>query len=239
MSFFVKNKMYPHFIWRRFVLMITFDDIKNNEEIKTCIIRGDELLKMCGYTEHSFVHAGVVSGRAAAVLKDLGYSEKYIELARISGYVHDIGNMVNRNDHAQSGAILAYNILIRMGMEVPDAVTVASAVGNHDEGTGNAVDPVSAAVILADKSDVRNTRVRRKNRTSYDIHDRVNSAVKHSDIVIDNKNMKILLNMEIDTDISSVMDYFEIFLNRMLMCRKSAEFFGMKLVINANNMRLL
>lgn len=220
-------------------MKITFEDIKNNEEVKTCIMRGDDLLKMCGYTEHSFVHASFVSQRAGNILKDLGYSEKYIELARIAGYLHDIGNMVNRNDHAQSGAILAYNILIRMGMDIPDAVTVSSAVGNHDEGTGNAVDPVSSALILADKSDVRNTRVRRKNAVSYDIHDRVNYAVKKSDVIINNDEGQICLNMEIDTEISSVMDYFEIFLNRMLMCRKSAEFFGMKLTIRANNMRLL
>lgn len=220
-------------------MKVTFEDIKNNEEIRMCIIRGDELLNMCGYTEHSFVHAGFVSNRAASILQDLGYNEKHIELARIAGYIHDIGNMVNRNDHAQSGAILAYNILIRMGMDIADAVTVASAVGNHDEGTGNAVDPVSAALILADKSDVRNSRVRRKNTVSYDIHDRVNFAVKKSDVIINNDEGAICLNMEIDTGISSVMDYFEIFLNRMLMCRKSAEFFGMKLIITANNMRLL
>lgn len=220
-------------------MKVTFNDVKNNEEVKVCIARGDDLLKMCGYTEHSFVHAGLVSARAAAILADLGYSEKYTELARIAGYLHDIGNMINRNDHAQSGALLAYNILIRMGMDIPDAVTIASAVGNHDEGTGNAVDPVSAALILADKSDVRNTRVRRHNSVSYDIHDRVNFAVKKSDVIINNDEGKICLNMEIDTEISSVMDYFEIFLNRMLMCRKSAEFFGMQLTIMANNMRLL
>ena len=219
--------------------MITLEDVKKNVEISTCILRGDGLLKMCGYTEHSFVHAGLVSKRAAAILESLGYSDKHIELAKIAGYVHDIGNMINRDDHAQSGAVLSYNILIRMGMEVGDAATIASAVGNHDEGTGNAVDPISAALILADKSDVRNTRVRQKNESMYDIHDRVNSAVKRSDIEIDNEKGIICLKMEIDTEISSVMDYFEIFLNRMLMCRKSADFFGMKLKIEANNMRLL
>lgn len=219
--------------------MITLEDVKKNEEINTCILRGDGLLKMWGYTEHSFVHAGLVSKRAAAILESLGYSDKHIELAKIAGYVHDIGNMINRDDHAQSGAVLSYNILIRMGMEVGDAATIAAAVGNHDEGTGNAVDPISAALILADKSDVRNTRVRQKNESMYDIHDRVNSAVKRSEIEIDNEKGIICLKMEIDTEISSVMDYFEIFLNRMLMCRKSADFFGMKLKIEANNMRLL
>ena len=219
--------------------MITLEDVKKNEEINTCILRGDGLLKMCGYTEHSFVHAGLVSKRAAAILESLGYSDKHIELAKIAGYVHDIGNMINRDDHAQSGAVLSYNILIRMGMEVGDAATIAAAVGNHDEGTGNAVDPISAALILADKSDVRNTRVRQKNESMYDIHDRVNSAVKRSEIEIDNEKGIICLKMEIDTELSSVMDYFEIFLNRMLMCRKSADFFGMKLKIEANNMRLL
>ena len=218
---------------------ITFDDVKNNKEIKACIVRGDELLESCGYTEHNFIHASFVAKRAAEILNTLGYSKKHIELAKIAGYIHDIGNMINRNDHAQSGAILAYQILFRMGMDIEDITTITAAIGNHDEGTGNAIDPVSAALILADKSDVRNTRVRKGDILSYDIHDRVNMAVKKSDIVIDKDKGEICINMEIDTEISSVMDYFEIFLNRMIMCRKSAEFFGMKLVIMANNMKLL
>ncbi len=218
---------------------VTFFDVKNNEEIKACIAKGDKLLASCGYTEHSFVHASFVSKRAARILELLGYSEKCVELAKIAGYIHDIGNMINRNDHAQSGALLSYGILLRMGMDIEDIVTVTAAVGNHDEGTGNAIDPVSAALILADKSDVRNTRVRKTDVVTYDIHDRVNMAVKKSDIIIDKEKCEICLNMEIDTTISSVMDYFEIFLNRMLMCRKSAEYFGMKLVITANNMKLL
>lgn len=220
--------------------MVTFDDVRNNREIQACIMRSDELLKMADYTEHSFVHAGIVSREAAKVLEDIGgYSAREIELARIAGYVHDIGNMVNRNDHAQSGAILAYDILMRMGMDVEEAALVASAVGNHDEGTGSAVSPVSAALILADKADVRYTRVRKDTASKFDIHDRVNSAVRNSTLRIDKEKNQIELKMEIDTEISSVMDYFEIFLQRMLMCRKSAEFFGMRLRIVANDMRLL
>ena len=182
--------------------MITFEDVKNNKEIKTCIIHGDALLKVANYTEHSFVHAGLVSRTAAKILEDIGgYSAREIELARIAGYVHDIGNMINRNDHAQSGAILAYNILIRMGMDVEEAAVIAAAVGNHDEGTGNAVSPVSAALILADKSDVRYTRVRKDAQNAFDIHDRVNSAVRNTELLIVKDKNQIELRMQIDTEI--------------------------------------
>ncbi len=220
-------------------MKVTFEDVKNNEEIRTCIICGDELLDVCGFTEHSFVHASLVAERSAMVLETLGYSEREVELAKIAGFIHDIGNMINRYDHSQSGGILAYNILERMGMDIRERAIIASAIGNHDEGTGNAVSPVSAALILADKSDVRNTRVRKPEDVEHDIHDRVNYAVKRSDLVIDTDKGEICLKMEIDTKISSVMDYFEIFLNRMIMCKKSAEFFGMKLKITANDMSLL
>lgn len=220
--------------------MVTFADVKNNKEVQACISRGDTLLKLANYTEHSFVHAGIVSAVAAKVLEDIGgFSAREIELARIAGYMHDIGNMVNRNDHAQSGALLAYEILLRMGMDVDEVALVASAIGNHDEGTGSAVSAISAALILADKSDVRYTRVRKDTVANYDIHDRVNSAVRSSALYIDKEKQQIELKMEIDTEVSPVMDYFEIFLQRMLMCRKAAEFFKMRLRITANDMRLL
>lgn len=219
--------------------MVTFNDVKNNEEVRTCIEYGNYLLGELGYTEHSFVHAGRVSHTAAYIMTELGYGEREIELARIAGYIHDIGNMINRYNHAQSGGALAYGILRRMGMDCKEAALVSGAVGNHDEGTGNAISPVSAALILADKADVRRSRVRRQNVAEYDIHDRVNYAVERSDILVDRDNSRIILDMDIDTEISSVMDYFEIFLGRMLMCRKAASFFGMRFRIVANGTKIL
>ena len=220
--------------------MVTFEDVKNNKEINTCIKRGNDMLGVIGYTDHSFVHAMKVSATAARILEEIGgYTEREIELARIAGYIHDIGNMVNRDDHAQTGALLAYNILMRMGMDVEEVTMIAGAVGNHDEGTGNAVSPVSAALILADKSDVRRSRVRRTENLNFDIHDRVNFAVQSSEVVVKNDENRIYLEMMIDTDISSVVDYFEIFLTRMIMCKKSAEFLGRKLRIMVNGSKLL
>jgi metal-dependent HD superfamily phosphatase/phosphodiesterase len=219
--------------------MVTFDDVKSNAEIRNCIEYGNDLLGELGFTEHSFVHAGRVSETAAYIMTEIGYSDREIELARIAGYIHDIGNMINRYDHAQSGGVLAYDILRRMGMNFTEAALIAGAVGNHDEGTGNAISAVSASLILADKADVRRSRVRRQNVTEYDIHDRVNYAVERSDILVDKDNSRIILDMDIDTEISSVMDYFEIFLGRMLMCRKAAAFFGMKFRIVANGTKIL
>ena len=219
--------------------MLGFDDIRSNNEINALIKSADMTMMALGFTEHSYVHAGIVSRGAANVLKRLGgYSEREIELARIAGYMHDIGNMVNRHNHAMNGAILAYDLLRRLGMDYDEAISISSAIGNHDESTGNAVSPISAALILADKADVRKSRVRCK-KEEYDIHDRVNSAVMNSELLIDNDAGIITINMEIDTNVSSVMDYFEIFLNRMIMCRKAADFLGMKLRIVANEMALL
>ena len=219
--------------------MLGFDDIRNNEEIKALIKSADMSMAALGFTEHSYVHAGIVSRRAAQVLTMLGgYSEREIELARIAGYMHDIGNMVNRHNHAMNGAVIAYDLLRRLGMDCNEAISISSAIGNHDESTGNAVSPISAALILADKSDVRKSRVRCKSGV-YDIHDRVNSAVENSGIKIDKEAGVITISMEIDNEVSSVMDYFEIFLNRMIMCRKAADYFGMKLKIKANGMALL
>lgn len=220
--------------------MVTFEDVKNNEEIKECIRMGDETLKVIGYTEHSFVHAGIVSQKAARVLEEIGgYSPQEIELARIAGYIHDIGNMVNRECHAQTGAILAYQILSRMGMEPHAVAQVSTAIGNHDEGAGFPVTPIAAALILADKSDVRQSRVRKDSSRSYDIHDNVNSAVEKCDLSVDTEKNRIILDITIDTEVSSVMDYFEIFLARMMMCKKSAEFFGMTLRILCNGSKIL
>lgn len=219
--------------------MLTFEDIRTNDEINALIKGADNTMKMLGFTEHSYVHAGIVSKNAARVLQALGgYSERTVELARIAGYMHDIGNMVNRHNHALSGAVLAYDLLRRLGMSCNEAISISSAIGNHDESTGNAVGPISAALILADKADVRKSRVRCQAQ-DFDIHDRVNSAVMSSELYIDNSAKIITIGMQIDTNVSSVMDYFEIFLNRMIMCRKAADFFGMKLKITANDMVLL
>ncbi len=219
--------------------MITYEEIKNNETIKTYITRADESLKAMGYTEHSFAHVMKVSENAAYILKTLGYSEREVELARIAGYLHDIGNLVNRTDHSQSGALMAFRILDGLGMESHELADVVTAIGNHDEGTGVAVNPVSAALILADKTDVRRSRVRNSDTTKFDIHDRVNYSVVSSDLEINVDKTEIRLSLQIDTAISSVMDYFEIFLGRMVMCRNAAEKLGLKFKLIINGQQLL
>ena len=186
--------------------MISYDDIKKNEEINTYIKEADKSLIALGYTEHSFAHVTKVANDAAAILKHLNYNEHDIELAKIAGYMHDIGNLINRIDHSQSGAIMAFRILDHLGMEPSDIALITSAIGNHDEGTGVAVNHIAAALIIADKSDVRRSRVRNEDTTSFDIHDRVNYSVYESNLeLIDNE---IILNLKIDTTISPVMEYF-------------------------------
>lgn len=214
--------------------MITFEDIRDNEAIRAYITRADESLLAQGYTEHSFAHVTHVAKTAAYLLSTLGYAEHEVELARIAGYLHDIGNLVNREEHSQSGAIMAFSILDDMGMPPEDLATVVTAIGNHDEGTGVPVNAVSAALILADKSDVRRSRVRNSDVTTFDIHDRVNYSVRKSELRINEEHTVVKLDLTIDTDYGSVMDYFEIFLDRMILCRKAAERLGMrfKLIIN-------
>ena len=214
--------------------MITFEDIQNNEEIKTYITCADESLRALGFTEHSFAHVTRVSETAAYILQTLGYSEHEVELARIAGYLHDIGNLVNRIEHSQSGAVMAFRILENMNMSPRDVATIVTAIGNHDEGTGVPVNAVAAALILADKSDVRRTRVRNADISTFDIHDRVNYSVEKSILKINEEKTLIKLNLQIDPKISSVMNYFEIFMERMIMCRKAAETLGLqfKLIIN-------
>ena len=222
---------------------ITFEDIKSNEEISIYIKKGNDLLGIMGYTEHGFAHAGKVAEKAAEILHNLDYPERTVELAKIAGYLHDIGNCVNRNAHAQSGAVMAFRILDRMGFDAEELADIVGAVGNHDEETGMAVSPVSAALILADKSDVRRSRVRKKNRNAAklmaDIHDRVNYAVYKSTLRLNDEKTSALLELEIDTEISAVMEYFEIFLTRMTMCRNAAAFLGLSFELNINNVRLL
>lgn len=214
--------------------MITFEDIQNNEEIKTYITCADESLKTLGFTEHSFAHVTRVSETAAYILQTLGYSEHEVELARIAGYLHDIGNLVNRIEHSQSGAVMAFRILDKLGMEANEIATICSAIGNHDESTAFPVNAVAAALILADKTDVRRTRVRNRDKASFDIHDRVNYAVEKAATTLDAQEKAVVLTLTLDTEMSAMMDYFEIFLDRMLLCRKAAEKLGLsfRLVVN-------
>ncbi len=213
---------------------MTYEEIKANSAINTYITRADESLVALGFTEHSFAHVTRVAETAGYILSELGYSEHDVELAKIAGYMHDLGNLVNRIDHSQSGAVMAFRILDNMNMPPEDIATVVTAIGNHDEGTGVPVNAVSAALILADKSDVRRSRVRNSDISSFDIHDRVNYSVKKSKLKINEERTIVKLKLEIDTRYGSIMDYFEIFLGRMVMCRKAAEKLGLqfKLIIN-------
>ena len=217
--------------------MPSFAEIKNDSAIKAYITAADSSLAALGYTEHSFAHVTKVAESAADILSALGYDDHTVELARIAGYLHDIGNLVNRNEHSQSGAVMAFRILDRLGFEPEDIATIVTAIGNHDEGTGVAVNAVAAALIVADKTDVRRTRVRNRDFSTFDIHDRVNYSVFDTVLDIDTEAKEVRLSIKIDTDISSIMDYFEIFLGRMIMCRKSAETLGLafKLRINEQN----
>lgn len=219
--------------------MVTFEDIKTSKEISSYINKGNELLGEMGFTEHGFAHAEKTARKAAEILTLLGYDERTIDLARISGYMHDIGNCINRFDHAQSGAVMAFRILDHMGMPPDEVSDVIGAIGNHDEGTGFAFSPISAALILADKSDVRRSRVRSRDGSMSDIHDRVNFAVHQSELIVSAESKEIILNLDIDTKISAVMEYFEIFLSRMKMCRKAAEYLDLTFELNINNIRLL
>ncbi|HOQ00441.1 MAG TPA: HD domain-containing protein [Acetivibrio clariflavus] len=218
---------------------ITLEDLKKNEEISTLFETADKQLAAMGYTEHSFRHVTLVANAAGNILKTLGYDEREVELAKMAGYLHDIGNAVNRVDHAHYGAILAYQILTRMGMEIKEAAEIMLAIGHHDEGSGGAVSPISAAVILADKSDVHRTRVRNNDISTFDIHDRVNYAVESSKIYVDKEKKIAVLELHIDTNICPVMDYFEIFLVRMTMNRRAAEFLGLKFQLIINGTHLL
>ena len=214
--------------------MLTYEDITKSEAIKTYIIRADESLAALGYTEHSFAHVMHVAQTAGYILQTMGYDERTVELAKIAGYLHDIGNLVNRKDHSQSGAVMAWSILNDIGCDPAEVATIVTAIGNHDEGTGVPVNAVAAAMILADKADVRCSRVRNKDLSTFDIHDRVNYSVKKSSLTINEDKTIVKLNLTVDTQFGSVMEYFEIFLQRMILCRKAAEKLGLqfKLIIN-------
>lgn len=218
--------------------MELYERLKNDESIRTYITRADESLKVLGYTEHSFAHVTRVAQTAEYILSTMGHSEHQCQLALAAGFLHDIGNLVNRSEHSQSGAVMAFRILDNYGVPAEDIATIVCAIGNHDEGTGVPVNAVAAALILADKSDVRRTRVRNISPASFDIHDRVNYSVKKSELKINDERTVVQLDLSIDTTESSIMDYFEIFLGRMIMCRKAAETLGLafKLVINGQQL---
>ena len=219
--------------------MITLEQIKQNPAIKTYITRADESLAALGFTEHSFAHVTRVAETAKYILETLGYPARTVELAQIAGYLHDIGNLVNRADHSQSGAVMAFRILDKMGMDAEEISTIVTAIGNHDEGTGVPVNAVAAALILADKSDVRRSRVRNTDFATFDIHDRVNYSVKESELKINQAHTLVKLKLDVDTRYGSVMDYFEIFLKRMTMCRRAAERLGMEFKLMINGQALI
>lgn len=218
--------------------IITYQQIKHNPEITALMERGNDMLGVLGYTEHSKKHACKVASGAGDILSALGHNKRVCELARIAGYMHDIGNCVNRADHAHSGALLAFQILRGLEMLPDEVACVVSAIGQHDEKTGTAVDPISAAVILADKSDVRRNRVRNRVKARFDKHDRVNYAAIAADLNVRMEKKVIQLEIELDEDICSILDYFEIFLQRMLMCKRAAEVLGLKFRMNANGHKM-
>lgn len=219
--------------------MVTFDDIKNNQAIVEYIKKADESLDALGYTEHSFAHVGKVVSNVEYILASLNYSAREVELGKIAAYMHDIGNLVNREDHSQSGAIMAFRLLDNMGLQPSEIATVITAIGNHDEGMGTPVNAIAAALILADKADVRRTRVRNSDVSTFDIHDRVNYSVVESKLEIFEERRVVELDIEIDTRYSSVMEYFEIFLERMVLCRKAAKTLELSFELTINGQRIL
>ncbi|SHG98340.1 metal dependent phosphohydrolase [Thermosyntropha lipolytica DSM 11003] len=219
--------------------MVTLKDVKENLLVKTFIQKGNEHLGQMGYTDHGFIHVSLVANRSREIMIKLGYDERTAELAGIAGYMHDLGNVVNRNGHSQSGALIAMEILRRMGMDPAEVAVIGAAIGNHDEGNGHPVNEVAAALILADKSHVHRNRVRNTDVSTFDIHDRVNYAVKESNLIVREKEKVITMQLTIDTSICPVMEYFEIFLSRMLMCRRAADFLGCQFELIINGAKLL
>lgn len=216
---------------------ITFDLIKDNQTVQTYIRKADESLIARGFTEHSFAHVTRVAKVAQELLLKLGYDERDAELAAVAGYLHDIGNVINRIDHAQSGAVMAFRILDNMGVDTEEIATIITAIGNHDESTAYPVNHVAAALIIADKTDVRRSRVRNTDASTFDIHDRVNYAVEDSKIKINGKQIEV--QIKLDKTMCSVMDYFEIFLERMILCRKAAEKLGAEFCLTINKERVI
>ncbi len=220
-------------------MSMTYEQIKDNETIQTYIAQADKSLAALGFTEHSFAHVTRVAEMAGYILSIMGHDPRTVEVAKIAGYLHDIGNLVNRVDHSQSGAVMAFRLLDNLGFDPREIATIVTAIGNHDEGTGVPVDEVAAALILADKSDVRRSRVRNQDIQSFDIHDRVNYSVTKSELKINEARTLIKLKLTVDTRFGSVMDYFEIFMGRMLLCRKAAEKLGLQFKLMINEQQLI
>ena len=218
---------------------MTFEQVRSDAAVRTYIARADMTLEALGYTEHSFAHVTMVAVRAAYILQALGYDSRTVELTKIAGYLHDIGNVINRVDHSQSGAVMAFRILDRMDFPPEEIAIIISAIGNHDEGTGIPVNEVAAALIIADKSDVRRSRVRNPEDVSVDIHDRVNYSATHSELTVDPEGKTLTLEIQVDTAISSPMEYLEIFMKRMLLCRSAAEKLNLRFSLRINGQTLI
>ncbi|MBQ9894177.1 MAG: HD domain-containing protein [Ruminococcus sp.] len=219
--------------------LVTYKYIKQNPDIMEYIRRADQALEAQGYTEHSFAHVERVAATSSMILSTLGYDERTVELAKIASIMHDIGNVINRIDHAQSGAVMAFRLLDNLSMPASEICSVISAIGNHDEGTGLPLDPISAALIIGDKTDVRRSRVRNTDLLTFDIHDRVNYAVVSSDVKFSDDRSSIILDLKIDTEISSVMEYFEIFMKRMLLCRRASDYLKVQFEMIVNGSKIL
>ena len=218
---------------------MTYKEIVKNEEVNELLKKGNENLGILGFTDHSQIHCAMAARRAGYILKKFGYDAHDVEIVKIAGYMHDIGNAINRSHHAEYGSILAYDILKNTDLSLKDQVAIASAIGHHDESTGGATDPISAALIIADKTDVRRDRVREKPKASFDKHDRVNYAVTESKLKINTEKNVIALNLQIDTKICTMYEYFDIFLGRMMMCRGAAEILGATFKLTANGVKVL
>ena len=218
---------------------MTYEEIKKDEAVRVYIAQADQTLAALGFTEHSFAHVTKVAQTAGYILESLGYPERTVELVKIAGYLHDIGNVVNRVDHSQSGAVMAFRILDRMDFPPMEIAQIVSAIGNHDEGCGVPVNEFAAALILADKADVRRSRVRQSGDIHGDIHDRVNYSVTAADVAVDGEGKILTLSLQVDTEFSSVMEFFEIFMNRMLLCKKAAEKLGLRFSLVINGQRLV
>ena len=219
--------------------MIRYEDIIKNDAVRTYIEKADETLRYIGYTEHSFAHVGLVAHRCRRILETLGFAERTVELACIAAGLHDIGNLINRVEHSQSGAVMAFHLLYEMGMPPNEIADVIAAIGNHDEGTGVPVSDIAAALILADKSDVRRSRVRNDDIASFDIHDRVNYAVTEAELIINEDRTAIDLFVTVDTRFCNVADYFEIFMARMVLCRRAAQKLNLKFGLIINHQRMM
>ena len=218
---------------------MTYEEIKRDEAVKVYIAQADASLEALGFTEHSFAHVTKVAQIAGDILEKLGYPRRTVELAKIAGYLHDIGNVVNRVDHSQSGAVMAFRILDKMNFPPEEIAAIVTAIGNHDEGTGVPVSALAAALIIGDKSDVRRSRVRKKADIATDIHDRVNYSVTASALSVDAEGKSMTLALTVDTTVSSVMEYFEIFMKRMLLCRRAAEKLGLRFHLSINGQDLV